>query len=73
MAYLTAQRILFDGNKAELSRQTGINLRTIFNRRDHPEKTTAANLKEFLTPEGVEHFGDHRGTGRLGGKRGAKQ
>ena len=44
MAYLTAQRILYSGNKAELSRQTGINLRTIFNRREHPEKTTVREL-----------------------------
>ena len=53
MAYLTAQRILFSGNKAELSRQTGINLRTIFNRREHPEKTTAAELAAIAKAKGL--------------------
>ena len=53
MAYLTAQRILYSGNKAELSRQTGINLRTIFNRREHPEKTTIQELAYIAKARGL--------------------
>lgn len=44
MAYKTASERLYGGNKAELSRLTGINVRTLFNRRKHPEKTTVREL-----------------------------
>lgn len=44
MAYKRASDRLYSGNKAELSRLTGISERTIYNRRSHPEKTTVREL-----------------------------
>ena len=53
MAYLTAQRILYGGNKQELSRQTGIALRTLFNRQNSPEKTTIQELAYIAKARGL--------------------
>ena len=53
MAYLTARRILYSGNKNELSRRTGMNRRTIANRQNHPEKTTVQELAWIMKEKGL--------------------
>ena len=51
--YETARRLMFDTNKAKLARETGIEERTIYNRRAHPEKTTLREYAAIVKARGL--------------------
>ena len=51
--YDLTRRTLYDANKAELSRLTGMTRSTIYNRIEHPEQTTAQELARIVKAKGL--------------------
>ena len=51
--YDLTRRMLYGTNMSKLSRDTGIQRQTLYNRRDRPDKTTLSELAQIVKARGL--------------------